>query len=87
MASINVLNEKHSMSILLYVYRHDGCMKTEMYSGVGGKHRMPEKVQALDDAGLLKQDVARITRIYITDPGKQVASKLAEIEEILGRIE
>ena len=87
MVGIDVLNEKHSLSILLYVYRHDGCMKTELYSGVNSKSRLPEKIQGLDNAGLLKQDVAKSTRLYITDPGKQVASKLAEIEEILEKID
>lgn len=86
MASMEVLNEKHALNILLYVYRHDGCMKTELYAGVNSKCRLPEKIQGLDDAGLLKQDVARSTRLYITDPGKRVASKLAEIEEILEKI-
>ena len=87
MAGMDVLNEKHALSILLYVYRHNGCMKTELYSGVDSRSRMPEKIQGLDDAGLLKQDVDGSTRLHITGPGKQVASKLVEIEEILGRIE
>jgi len=87
MAGMDVLNEKHTLSILLYVYRHDGCMKTELYSGIKGRSRLPEKIQGLDDAGLLRQDVSKATRIYITDDGKQVASKLAEIEEILERNE
>ena len=87
MATLEALNERHALSILLYVYRHDGCMKTELYSGVNSRSRLPEKIQGLDDAGLLKQDVARSTRLYITDPGKQVASKLVEIEEILEGIE
>ena len=83
MAGMDVLNEKHALSILLYVYRHDGCMKTELYSGIRGRSRLPEKIQGLDNAGLLRQDVSKATRIYITDNGKQVESKLAEIEEIL----
>ena len=87
MAGMDVLNEKHALSILLYVYRHDGCMKTELYSGVNSRSRMPEKIQGLDDAGLLTQDVDGSTRLHITGPGKQVASKLVEIEEILERIE
>lgn len=86
MVGLDVLNEKHALNILLYVYRHDGCMKTELYSGVNSRSRLPEKIQGLDDAGLLTQDVSRSTRLYITDSGKQVASKLAEIEGILENI-
>ena len=87
MVGMDVLNEKHALSILLYVYRHDGCMKTELYAGVNSRSRLPEKIQGLDDAGLLTQDVAKATRLHITEPGKQVASRLVGIEEILGRIE
>ncbi len=87
MATMDVLNERHALSILLYVYRHDGCMKTELYSGINSRCRLPEKIQGLDDAGLLTQDVSRSTRLDITDSGKQVASKLAKIEEILKEVE
>lgn len=83
MSTTDVLDERHALSILLYVYRHDGCMKTELYAGINSRSRLPEKIQRLDDAGLIKQDVAKSTRLYITGPGKQVASRLAEIEEIL----
>lgn len=87
MATLEVLNERHAPSILLNVYRHDGCMKTELYSGVNGRCHLPEKIQGLNDAGLLTQDVSRSTRLDITDSGRQVASKLAEIEGILEEIE
>ncbi len=83
MSAIDVLNERYSADILLYVYRHEGCMKTELYSGIDSRTRLPEKIQGLDDAGLLRQDIARSTRLYTTDSGKRVASKLEEIEKIL----
>ncbi len=83
MATIGVLNERYAADILLYVHRHEGCMKTELYSGIDSRTRLPEKIQKLDDAGLLRQDVARSTYLYTTDSGKLVASKLEEIEKIL----
>lgn len=86
MPAIDVLNGKHLPSILPYVCRRDGCMKTELYSGVGGTGRLPEKIQGPDDAGLLKQDVSGHTRIRITDGGKQAASRPAEIEEFLEKM-
>ena len=87
MSAMHVLNQEHLLSILLYVCRHDGCMETGLYSGENSRPRLPEKIQRLDDAGLLKQDVARSTRLYTTDPGKQIASNLAEMKEMLERIQ
>lgn len=88
MATIGVLNERHSLDILLYVYRHEGCMKTELYSGIDSRSRLPRKIQGLDDAGLLRQEEATAsTRLYTTGYGREVASKLAEIEKILAGID
>lgn len=83
MVGLQMLNGRYSTDILLYVYRHEGCIKTELYSGLGSKARLPEKIRKLDDAGLLRQDVDRSTHLYTTDKGRMVASKLAEIEGIL----
>lgn len=81
-----VLEERHMISIILHLYRNEGCTKTELYQSVSQNPRMPTKLDTLESAGLLKQDApdgSRAVRITLTDLGRSVASKLAEIDAMM----
>ena len=47
-----ILEEKHMVSIIMYLTENDGCMKTDVYTDVARNSRMPEKLGMLEDAGL-----------------------------------
>ncbi len=81
---VAVLENSHSITLLVYIYKHDGCTKSDLYERVSRNCRMPYKLNDLEAAGLIKQVLdGRSTRVFITDLGKEVASRLAEVMDLL----
>ena len=83
-----ILEERHMVSTLLFLHGNSGCTKTELYRAVSSNPRMPEKLNLLESAGLLTQrsrDGSNAVRISLTDLGHEVASILAEIDELMSR--
>ncbi len=80
-----ILEEKHMVSIIMYLAENDGCLKTDVYSGVARNSRMPEKLGMLEDAGLIEQKAKglRTVRLELTDLGKKVCEELITIENLL----
>ena len=80
-----ILEEKHMVSIIVYLAENDGCLKTDVYSGVARNSRMPEKLGMLEDAGLIEQKANgfRMVRLELTDLGKKVCEELIIIENLL----
>lgn len=80
---IRVLEEKHMISILLHLLDNDGCTKTDLYDAVSSNPRMPRKLDALEDSGLVTQTPvpdSRTVRIGLTDLGITVGRSLREAE-------
>lgn len=80
------LEEKHMVSILLYLMDNDGCMKSQLYDSVSRTLRMPDKLDMLEDTGLIVQDSNgpyRSVRIRLTDLGRGVCRELEAIEDML----
>lgn len=48
-----VLEERHMMDILMYLYTHGRSKKTDVYKGISLNSRMPEKLTRLHHAGLI----------------------------------
>lgn len=83
-----VLEEKHMISTMLYLAGSDGCTKTELYRAVSTNPRMPEKLDILEQAGLIRQDCSdgsRAVNIRLTDLGNAVSAKLAEIDFLMSK--
>ena len=80
-----ILEEKHMVSIIMYLAENDGCMKTNVYTDVARNSRMPEKLGMLEDAGLIAQKANgfRTVRLELTDLGKKVCEELTIIENLL----
>ena len=80
-----ILEEKHMVSIIMYLAENDGCMKTDIYTDVARNSRMPEKLGMLEDAGLIAQKANefRTVRLELTDLGKKVCEELTIIENLL----
>ncbi len=84
---ILVLEGKHMISTMLYLLSNDGCIKTDIYRGVSNNPRMPEKLNLLEDAGLIRQESYpenRSVRIFLTDMGREVGNGLMSISGLMG---
>lgn len=83
---IRVLEEKHMVSIILHLLEHDGCTKTDLYNGVSKNPRMPDKLDLLESAGLVRQvqrqDSPAVT-LMLTDAGRGIAECLAEADRVI----
>ena len=80
------LEEKHMVSILLFLMDNDGCMKSQLYSSVSRGIRMPDKLDMLEDAGLIVQEENgpfRSVTLRLTELGRGVCKELVEIEGML----
>lgn len=84
METPEAMDEMHAQEIQQYMYRQDGCVETGLYPEVNSRSRLHGKIQVLNDAGLRTQRVSGPIWMYIANRAKQVASRLAGIEEILG---
>lgn len=81
-----ILEERHMIAILLHLRGSGECTKTELYGAVSSNPRMPEKLDILEDAGLIVQasnEGSRAVRLGLTDLGRDVAARLAEIDVML----
>lgn len=79
-----ILEEKHMVSIIMYLAENDGCMKTDVYTDVARNSRMPEKLGMLEDAGLIVMNkMSGAVQIHITETGREVADQLRNIEGLI----
>lgn len=81
-APIDVLEEKHAISTMIYLLDNDGCRKTDIYRDVSRNPRMPEKLDMLENRGLIVQmpiNDHNSVNIRLTDMGKDVAMALRGI--------
>ena len=74
------------MDILLYIKDHPGCYKSEIYRNVTRNAHTRERIDMLEDAGLLSSqssDHGRATVLSLTRRGARVADLLLELETVL----
>ena len=84
-----LLEERHAISILLFLRDGGPSKKTDIYSKVSTNPRMPDKLDMLEGAGLIVQIQDASTRrvtVSLTPAGEEVASMLAEISRIVSGI-
>ena len=83
---IQSLEEKHVLSILVYLSQNDGCRKSDLYRDVSRNPRMPNKLDQLEREGLIEQvplGDRNSVRIVLTDVGRRVADALVEIDRMM----
>lgn len=84
------LEEKHMIAILVYLATHGPSRKIDIYDGVSSNPRMPDKLNALEEMGLISQDVDSVTRstvVSLTGAGENAARLLVTIDNIIrGRV-
>jgi len=82
-----VLEEKHVMKTILYLYRNGPSTKMDIYNGVSANPRMPDKLMAMKTIGLVmrvKPDgKSRAQVLALTEKGQRVGE---ELEKLIGLI-
>lgn len=85
---LSVLENSHSISIMMYLSGHDGCKKSELYRDVCRGSLMPRKLDALEEAGLIEQrPEGRYTRLFITESGMKVGRTLHDLDLAMRRMD
>lgn len=82
--SVSMFENAYSIRSLLYIMENPGCLKTDLYRKVGRSIRMPEKLDRLEEAGLIvqKEEVNRVL-LFPTEKGRQIGAVFAQIDSIL----
>lgn len=82
---IRVLEERHMITVMLYLLDHDGCRKTELYRDVARSPRFPEKLDLLQAHGLLEMEIIhpKAIIVHLTDKGRAIAENLVRMQEIM----
>ena len=82
-SSIKVLEDKHKISILLYLYENGRKKKSDIYKNISTNANMALKLEELANQNLITLDYRRfennVTYVELTELGKLVAKKLEEI--------
>ena len=87
---ISTLEEKHLMSMLMYLREKGPSRKTDIYDAVSTNPRMTLKVERLEAMGLISTEynnALRSTGVALTEEGRQVAEHLAAVDSILTSIQ
>ena len=58
---LSVLEQRHMISILVFLDRNGQSMRTEIYNGVSTNPNMPKKIESLENLGLVRQRRERCT--------------------------
>ncbi len=77
--------EKHLISIMMFLSVNRECRKIEIYENVTSNPRIPEKLDKLESLGLITQSRVRgdrFTTVKITEKGIKVVEHLTQIDEI-----
>jgi DNA-binding MarR family transcriptional regulator len=85
---INVLafEEKHLISIMMFLSVNGECRKIEIYENVSSNPRIPDKLDRLEALGLITQTPrsdSRSITIGLTEKGKAVAAHFVELDKII----
>lgn len=83
---IRVLEEKHMLSMILFLHRNGPVIKTVLRQSISKSPRFIDKLNALEDAGIVVlEDVIsnRSTLISLTEKGERVAEHVLAIRDII----
>ena len=82
---IDRLDNRHMMSVLLYLLENGQCNRTSIYNSISRNSNMPQRLDRMVDLGLLTSS-ASIHGIFmdLTERGRYIAEHLALIERALG---
>lgn len=83
---VTVLEEKHMIAILTFLAARGPSRKIDIYDGVSSNPRMPDKLNLLEEMGLVTQELDTVTRstiVSLTEGGANVARLLVNADDII----
>ncbi|TQS85223.1 MAG: hypothetical protein A3208_04555 [Candidatus Methanoprimaticola hominis] len=84
---VTALEEKHMIAMLVFLAANGPSRKIDIYDGVSSSNpRMPDKLNLLEDMGLVQQDMDPVTRatvVSLTESGDEVASLLLAVDKTI----
>ena len=78
--------EKHLISIMLFLCINGSCRKIDIYDNVTSNPRVPDKLNRLEAMGLITQDKSagsKSVTVSLTDKGRQIADRLVELDRLV----
>ncbi|AMK13849.1 hypothetical protein AUP07_0802 [methanogenic archaeon mixed culture ISO4-G1] len=78
--------EKHLLSIMMFLSMNGECRKIEIYENVSSNPRIPQKLDRLEAMGLLTQKYdsnLRSMMIKLTSKGMEAAKIINELDRLL----
>ncbi len=81
--ALKAMDEKHMMSIILFIHRNKGLNKGMIYQNIGMSPRMNVKLDILRDLGLIDIEGVVSKHVTLTEKGEKVAELISGIEDIL----
>ena len=79
-----ILEEKHMISTLLYLYEHGPSRKMDIYGNVSRNSSMPSKFLQMVEHGILEErDTSDGSMFYLTESGEAIAGYLKNIEGLI----
>jgi predicted transcriptional regulator len=85
-AGVEMLGEKHLIHILLFLKENGRCNKTAIYRNISSNPRIPDKLNLLEESGLLeqrKEEGVQTVWISLTPKGEMVSTYLLNINDVL----
>lgn len=79
---LELLGEKHVLGIIAFLAENQISTKTEIYEAVSRSARMPDKLEALKENGLIDMNCygnTGRTAITLTDKGRRVADLVLDL--------
>ena len=84
--TIDLIDRRHMMGILLFLLDNGSSLKTEIYNDVSRNSNMSVRIDDLEDIGLVSHVVTFRGFIYaLTPKGRRVAELLRSVETVLER--
>ena len=83
---LDTLSSKHVLTILMYVGKMSPVVKSDIYNDVSRCSNMGEKIESLNELGLIKIYRPARTKtnvVVITDKGREVVARLQGILDVI----
>ncbi len=83
------LEDRHKITILIYMFQNQDkeIKKTDIYTEISKNNRIPDKLDELEELGLIVQTNFKFennkTTLKLTEEGKKIAELLLSIEQVL----
>ena len=79
--TIEAIESKHMMSMILYLYENGPRRRMDIYQNVARNSNMPSKIEYLKGCGILIED--KSSHLSLSDSGRIIAKLLQCVEGIL----